>query len=162
MVTSAQSDEPGRANPPGRDVSFVYLVGRVNHGLRGEMRARLGRWQLSVPEFTAMSILERRPDLSNAQLARRSLVTPQAMIEILGGLERRGLVEREVDPAHSRILRARLTAAGHELLAAVEPAIDAIEDELMTDIGPDQRQIAYDVLFEAMRRLRLGLDDPAE
>jgi hypothetical protein len=53
-------------------------------------------------------VLRARPGLSNAQLARRSLVAPQS---ILAKLERRGLVGREVDPGHGRILRATPTEA---------------------------------------------------
>lgn len=88
------------------EASLTYVVGRVNQGIRREMRARLAQWKLSVQEFTTLSVLSTRPGLSNAQLARRALVTPQSMIEILSKLERRGLVRREVDPDHARILRS--------------------------------------------------------
>jgi len=30
----------------------VYVIGRLNHGIRNEMRRDLAEWQLSVPEFT--------------------------------------------------------------------------------------------------------------
>ena len=58
------------------------------------MRARLAEWELSVQEYTSLSVLGARPGLSNAQLARRALVTPQSMIEILSKLESRGGVGR--------------------------------------------------------------------
>jgi DNA-binding MarR family transcriptional regulator len=140
------------------EVTLVYLVGRVNQGIRREMRSRLAGWELSVPEFTAMSILNRRPHLSNAQLARRSLVTPQTMIEILAGLEDRGLVLREVDPAHGRILRAQLTVEGRELISAAELAIDDVQSEVLSGISEEHRRIALDVMFSMMQRLRSGLD----
>jgi DNA-binding MarR family transcriptional regulator len=91
----------GHAVP--EEASLIYIVGRVNQGVRREMRARLAPLNLSVQEYTALSVLRARPGLSNAQLARRSLVTPQSMIEILAKLERRGLVKRAVDPEHARI-----------------------------------------------------------
>ena len=94
------------------DVPFVYVVGRVNQGIRRELQARLAAWGLSIAELTALSALARRPGLSNAQLARRAMVTPQSMIEILSALEARGLVRRELDPDHARILRAELPPAG--------------------------------------------------
>jgi DNA-binding MarR family transcriptional regulator len=140
------------------DVTLVYLVGRVNQGVRREMRGRLAGLELSVPEFTAMSILKRRPHLSNAQLARRSLVAPQTMIEILAGLERRGLVLREVDPAHGRILRAELTDGGMELISRAELVIDELQAEILSDVSGEHRRIALDVMFSMVQRLRSGLD----
>lgn len=138
------------------EISFVYVVGRVNHGVRREMRAHLGEWGLSVPEFTALSILRRRPGLSNAQLARRTMVTPQSMIEILAGLENRDLVRRTVDPNHGRILRSELTAEGERVVVAAQRRIDAIQDELLDGVPEDQRQVVLEVMLEAMHRLQLG------
>jgi|SRR5579875_1324759 len=136
------------------EVSLIYVIGRVNHGIRKELRRHLLEWQLSVPEFTALSILRRRPGLSNAQLARRSIVTPQSMIEILAGLESRGLVERTIDPQHGRILRAELTAEGLRVVTAAQRAVDEVQDELLEGVPADQRQLVLDVMIQAMQRLR--------
>jgi len=59
-----------------REFSLAYVIGRVDHGIRREMRRRLTDHGLSVQQYTALSVLRSRPGLSNAQLARRSLVTP--------------------------------------------------------------------------------------
>lgn len=151
-VTSIPTDRHG-----GDEASLVYVIGRVNQGLRREMRLRLAAWELSVPEFTALSILRRRTRLSNAQLARRSMVTPQTMIEILAGLERRQLVHREVDPAHGRILRAELTGAGRRLLDEVEPKIEDVQEEILHGVSERDRTVTLSVMAQAMERLRGGL-----
>ena len=137
------------------DASLLYITGRVNQGIRRAMQARLAPWKLSVQQYTALSVLQARPGLSNAQLARRALVTPQSMLEILSKLEERGLVQRAVDPDHALILRAELTASGHRLLAEADPAIHAIGDELFGDITPRERDIALRVMRAAMNRLSL-------
>jgi DNA-binding MarR family transcriptional regulator len=139
------------------DPSLVYIIGRVDQGIRREMRARLRPWELSVPEYTTLSVLRARPGLSNAQLSRRALITPQAMIEVLGKLETRGLVERSVDPAHGRILRAELTRDGTALLERADPAIEALQDELVGDLPPRQREIIVKGLLGAMGKLSRGL-----
>lgn len=138
------------------DTLLIYIVGRVDQGIRQEMRLRLAEWDLSVPEFTALAVLKRRPGLSNAQLARRSLVRPQSMNEILVKLEERGLLRREVDPDHARILRAALTPEGLELLAATELAVKAIQDELFGDLSEPQREVMIAGLRSAMEKLRSG------
>lgn len=132
---------------------MIYVIGRVNQGIRRRMRTSLAQWNLSVQEFTALSVLSSRPKLSNAQLARRALVTPQAMIEILSKLESRGLVRREVDPAHGRILRAELTPAAWELLAEAEPAVLAIQEEMLASVPDRDREAAMRAMGAAMVNL---------
>jgi len=56
--------------------TLVYVVGRVNQGVRRELRKALSPWRLTVPELTTLSVLRTRPGLSNAQLSRRALTTP--------------------------------------------------------------------------------------
>jgi len=133
--------------------SLIYAIGRVNQGIRRRMRATLSQWGLSVQEFTTLSVLSSRPGLSNAQLARRALVTPQAMIEILSKLETRGLVRREVDPAHGRILRAELTPAARGLVAEAELAIRAIQEEMLTSVSDGDRAAAMRAMAAAMANL---------
>ena len=143
-------------HPHGSDISVVYVIGRLDHGIRRDMRQLLAEWELSVSEFTALSILRRRPGLSNAQLARRTMVAPQSMLEILAALEARALVQRTVDPNHGRILRSELTPEGTRVLDAAECAIDAIQVQLLADVPYEERQIVLDWLLKAMQRLQPG------
>src|SRR5438105_7712107 len=103
------------------------------------MRTRLAQCGLSVQEYTALSVLGARPGLSNAQLARRSLVTPQSMLEILTRLERRGLVMRERDARHARILRGSLTRSGHRLLRDADRAIAGLQEQILADVPQRER-----------------------
>ena len=141
-----------------REFSLAYVIGRVDHGIRREMRRRLTDYGLSVQQYTALSVLRSRPGLSNAQLARRSLVTPQSMIEILSKLERRGLVRRDVDPSHGRILRTELTPAGRELLTEVEPAMASMQAQILSDVSEPDRAILLAGMLRAMDRLSGGLE----
>ncbi len=111
--------------------SLIYAVGRVNQGIRREMRSRLKAFSLTVQEYTTLSVLGARPGLSNAQLARRALVAPQSMIEILAKLESRRLVSRTVDPENARVLRAELTGAGRTLLRRADPVIAEVEQQML-------------------------------
>ena len=86
-----------------------YLVGRLDRLLRRRLGEALAPHGLSLPEYTTLSVLHFRSGLSNAELARRSLITPQAMNEVLTRLEERGLVRRRVDPDHGRVRPAELT-----------------------------------------------------
>jgi DNA-binding MarR family transcriptional regulator len=134
--------------------SLVYVVGRVNQGVRRELRKALSPWGLTVPELTTLSVLRTRPGLSNAQLARRALTTPQSMNEVIAELERRGLVERTVDPSHGRILRAQVTEPGEQLLADVDPVVARLQEEMLAEVPPEQHDVVVEGLVSVMRHLR--------
>jgi len=134
--------------------SFVYLIGRLNRGIQPALTQALSPFDLSLPEFTTLSVLERKPGLSNAQLARRALITPQAMIQVLRRLEERGLVTRKVDPSHARILRSSLTAKGRRLVESAGTAVDAVEDRLLEELPRGSREGLCDALATVGERLR--------
>lgn len=134
--------------------SFIYLLGRVDHGVRRRLAKRAERWDLSVAEFTTLSVLRARPGLSNAQLARRALTSPQSINGVLGGLEKRGLITRTVDPGHRRILRATLTPRGAAVIRAAEASINELQEELLDGIPAHERELVVRVLLHCMERLR--------
>ena len=73
---------------------------------------------LAFPQYICMRILSKFPDRSNAELARDTNVSPQAMNMVLRGLEERGLVARPASVSSGRSLPAQLTSEGEELLEA--------------------------------------------
>lgn len=141
------------------DASLIYAIGRVGQGIRRGLRSCLEECGLSVPEYTTLSVLDARPGLSNAQLARRALVAPPSMIEVLAKLERRGLVRRDGDPERANILRAELTPAGRDLLNAANPAVRAFESRLLAGVSPGEREVASRVMLTAMRQLSQSGED---
>ena len=133
--------------------SLVYVIGRVSQGIRRELRGRLASCELSVADVTTLSVLRGSAWLSNAQLARRALITPQSMIEVLASLEQRGLVRRRADPANARIMRAELTASGRRILRRADAVIAKLEDELLAAVAPQRREIVRRSLLSAMDEL---------
>lgn len=116
-----------------------YLIGRVDRLVRRELEAALGDADLNVAQYTAMSVLAARPGLSNAQLARRSLVTPQAMHQALASLSDRGLIERKPHPTQGRVLCVALTTAGFVLLEELNTTVDQVEEHLLESLDDNQR-----------------------
>lgn len=123
-----------------RPLRLAYLIGRLDRMVRRELEETLTEVDLTIAQYTAMSVLSRRPGLSNAQLARRSLVSPQAMNQALSGLVERRLIHRPSKP-EGRALAIELTAQGQQVLDQIAPLIDAAEDHLLSDLRPKQRQL---------------------
>src|SRR5829696_2811632 len=111
---------PSRTARPRVTPRIAYVVGRLDRALRREIAALVKPHGLTVPQYTALSILRDRPVLSNAQLARRSYVTPQSMNEVLAALEAAGLIVRSPAANHGRVLEVALSESGHEALAACD------------------------------------------
>lgn len=112
-----------------------YLVKWVERGLRVRLDAALHPWGVSAHEYTALSVLSRRDGLSSAQLARRTLVSAQAMNQLVISLERRALIVRKADPEHRKIQRASLTAAGRKLVVACDRATEQVEAHLVSELS---------------------------
>ena len=138
-------------------LKLTYAVGRFHRVLRAELTRRLKAHDLTIPEFTALSVLSRRGGLSNAQLARRSFVTPQAMNQVLATLEAKGLVSRPApgDPqAHHRARGTKLTARGRALVRRTDVLVDELEERAFAAIAPADRLTLAAQLLDAGARLR--------
>lgn len=98
--------------------SLGLFVRRLRQPLRGE---------LTLPEVSALSRLERAGAATASDLARCEQITPQAMGVTLSGLEGRGLVERRPDPADGRRVVMSVTEAG---LRALRTRRDARAEQL--------------------------------
>jgi DNA-binding MarR family transcriptional regulator len=136
-----------------------YVVGRLDRALRREIGALVAPHGLTVPQYTALSILRDRAGLSNAQLARRTYVTPQSMNEVIAALERDGLVARAPAANHGRVLETTVTQAGLDVLAHCDRAVNEMEARMLADLDDDARAELLHALTECVHRLGAGLPD---
>jgi DNA-binding MarR family transcriptional regulator len=127
------------ARPAGqRGQRLTYLVKRLEMAERARMEEVLRPLGVTLHQYTALSILERREGLSSARLARRHVVTPQAMHQLIATMERDGLIERRPDEANRRILRAWLTEHGAQVLQACHRAVDEVEERMLATLSRDE------------------------
>jgi DNA-binding MarR family transcriptional regulator len=134
-----------------------YVVGRLDRVLRRQLDERLRPHGLTTPQYTTLSILRSPGVLSNARLARRALITPQSMSQILAALEQRRLIRRKPDPDHGRVLRVELTPAGQTVLEECDRAVDDIERQMLRSLGARERSKLAPMLIECVRALGGGL-----
>jgi DNA-binding MarR family transcriptional regulator len=72
--------------------------------------------ELTMPEMSALSRLDRGGPATPSALARAEQITPQGMGATLNSLARRGLVERHPDPQDGRRTVMTLTEAGRQVV----------------------------------------------
>ena len=80
------------------------------------LRQSAGTGELTTPEQSTLSRLERGGPASASDLARAEQVTPQAVGPLVAGLEERGLVMRCPDPKDGRRVLLSVTESGLEAL----------------------------------------------
>jgi DNA-binding MarR family transcriptional regulator len=142
-------------------VRVSYVVARLERAIRRGINERVKPYGLTTLQYTTLSVLRRqgRP-LSNAQLARRAYMTPQAMSEVIEALEEKGLIERTPHPNHRRVYPAVLTPEGSKVLALCDAAVDDLEATMLRDLDPRRRAALVDGLTSAVRALGAGLPQP--
>lgn len=102
------------------------------------MDQQLRPLRLTTPQYAVPCAVEAEPGMSNARLARAAFVTAQTMQGVLANLERDGLLARDPDSTHGRILRTRLTARGRQTVARAHRAVRPIGDVIVESFGEDR------------------------
>jgi DNA-binding MarR family transcriptional regulator len=130
--------EPSTSTEKVQEPRLTYLIKRLEMAQRVRLEEVLRPCGVSLHQYTTLSLLERRGGLSSAQLARRHFVTPQAMNQLVAGLESEGLIERRPDPVNRKILRATLTRRGQKAVNACHAAVDDLENTMLANLTPTQ------------------------
>jgi DNA-binding MarR family transcriptional regulator len=127
-----------REAPAGSEPMLLYLVKQVELAVRSHLDDLLRPAGLTALQYTALTVLERHPDLSSAQLARNSFVTAQSMADMITTLEGRGLIERHRDRTDRRRLVVALTTDGRKLLDRYRDQVDALEEQMLAGLTKAQ------------------------
>ena len=151
--TGPSSDDT-YVDPPS---TLLYLMKQVELAVRAELDDLAGPEGLTALQYTALTVLERHPDLTSARLARHSFVTGQTMADMVTTLLNRGLIERHRDPADRRRLVIALTRAGGRVLARLRPKVAALEHRMLALLSGEQA----DELRHSLELCRLALRDTA-
>ena len=102
---------------PGPDVNEVAGVLRVSIGLLlRRMRQTRTVGELTLPESSALTRLDRGGPATASALAKLEQISPQSMGATLGALEAKGLIERSPDPGDGRRAVLSVTETGLRLI----------------------------------------------
>lgn len=133
--------------------NFTYVIKQVELALRPYIDDACAAAGMTTAQYTALTVLERRPGITSSELARRSFVRAQTMAQTMDPMIEAGLVTRERDPTHARRLLLRLTDKGVAAIAQARPGVDELE-RLLTSGLTDEEGAAF---AEYLRRVRYAL-----
>jgi DNA-binding MarR family transcriptional regulator len=156
MTETVRVEERAARAEPGISYAIARLQQRVFAGV-SELVAQHG---LTTLQFTTLSVLSRHgAPLSTSQLARRALMTPQSMSEVIHALEDKGLIKRNPHPNHRRTLPATLTAKGRRVLAACEEQVVEFESVMLEGFDEHEREAFLRMVKAAVRNLGGGFPE---
>lgn len=117
-----------------------WLFRAVNVAFREAIDAALKRdgVGLGFSQVSTLSILDTYPGINGAQLARRNMVTPQAMTGVLRFLVQKKLIERREHPDNQRADSWHVTARGEQVLARGRASFASVTRQMLGDMGADQ------------------------
>jgi DNA-binding MarR family transcriptional regulator len=150
MTTSKKLSTASAAAKP---IGLAYLVGRLDHVLNQRLREALAPAGLSVPQYTALSVFRAHGSLSNAQLATRTMISPQSANEMVKQMEAKGWIARTPDPAHGRIIQISLTPAGEAVLGECDARVAQVERTMFPELDETGRAALLGQLRGAVRAL---------
>ncbi|HEY6412759.1 MAG TPA: MarR family transcriptional regulator [Edaphobacter sp.] len=127
----------GKKNRQTETRRAAQLMKRILIHFRSQMDEALRPQGVTTAQLHVLKTIYNEPGVSGAQLARACYVTPQSAQSLLKGLEEGGWIVRVKDKVNDRILVARLTPSGEELLETAETAARVIEKKVWKGVSDE-------------------------
>ena len=121
-------------------------LGRVGRKWRARLDARVKHLGLTQARWIALLQLRRSGPLSQRDLAEQIGVEGPTLVRLLDGLQQGGLIERTATHEDRRVKKIHLTASAYPLIEEITRISDALREELMESVPPQDLATAHRVL----------------
>ncbi len=141
---------------PAQEALLNILV--TSSWLLNELSALMAPFGVTPTQYNVLRILRgsHPGKLTCTEIGRRMLDRTPDVTRLLNRLERAGLVTRSRASHDKRVVEVSITEKGLELLARMQPVVDAAQERLMSRLSPEELRL----LSELLDRLRV--DDASE
>src|ERR1700694_5194896 len=139
----------------GSDTGLIALLVQINKALHRRTSEELLGMRLK--SFLLLGYVRDRGAVSQQELETGLLMDANSVVLLLNETEAAGFSVRRRDPADRRRHMVELTAAGRVAVERAEKAREGIEDEVLSDLSPEERK----TLRKLLRRVLDGLLMPA-
>ncbi|MGT2464341.1 MarR family winged helix-turn-helix transcriptional regulator [Mesorhizobium atlanticum] len=135
---SIPSAGEGKRGEPGY---LGYLLRQAAGAYRLKVERALDEYGVTQAQFAALTMISAYPGLSNADLARLAVLTPQTVSVIVGNLEKAGSLVRRPHAVHGRIQHLDLTDSGRGLLKKCRERVYRLEGELTASLSAEEERV---------------------
>jgi len=131
---------------------MLACTNRIENVVRQNLQAK---FETTLPRFDLMAQLERAPrGLKMSELSQRMMVTGGNVTGITDGLEKDGLVVREVDPTDRRVFYVKLSAEGQRQFRRMAAEHKQWLIELFEGISVKNQKQLVELLGELKQTIR--------
>jgi DNA-binding MarR family transcriptional regulator len=127
--------------------SIVLLTRLARAVYRRSTKELLG---IHIKELAMLAYLRDHEESSQQALTHALMLDANSCVLLLNELETAGFAERRRDPDDRRRHIVALTTAGREALERAERAQESIEDEVLANLGPEERLALKALLSRAL------------
>ncbi|MDX8477640.1 MarR family transcriptional regulator [Mesorhizobium sp. VK24D] len=124
----------------GKEGYIGYLLRQAAGAYRLRVERALDEFAVTQPQFATLTMLSAYPGISNADLARLAVLTPQTVSVIVGNLEKAGSLVRKPHAVHGRIQHLDLSDSGRALLKKCRERVQRLERELTAGLSADEER----------------------
>jgi DNA-binding MarR family transcriptional regulator len=113
---------------------------------------------LSIPEWRVIAVVAETDALTQQRIGQRTRMDKVTVSRAAIGLERRGLIERRVNPQDGRAQQLHLSRSGQDLYANVAPKAKELERKLFAEFTAEEIA-ALMALLRKVEEAALSLTD---
>src|ERR1700694_1495361 len=136
---------------PGSDAGLIALLMQINKALHRRTSEELLGMRLKA--FLLLGYVRDRGAVSQQELETGLLMDANSVVLLLNETEAAGFSVRRRDPADRRRHMVELTDAGRVAVERAEKAREGIEDDVLSDLSPEERA----ALRKLLKRVLDGL-----
>jgi DNA-binding MarR family transcriptional regulator len=127
--------------------SILLLTRLARVVYRSSTKELLG---IHLKELATLAYLRDHEEASQQALTQALMLDANSCVLLLNELETAGFAERRRDPDDRRRHIVALTTAGREALERAERAQESIEDDVLANLGPEERAALKALLSRAL------------
>src|SRR4051794_33653195 len=116
-----------------------FLLGYLGEKSRRNFIALLEPHGFHPREFGLLTVVAKRPGITQQDLAALARVDPSSMVALLDDLERRGIAERRVDPEDRRRRAVHLTKDGEQQMKVLQKEASKAAKQFLAPLTDDER-----------------------
>jgi len=176
MAQPRQADPPGEGMfadsfiPPVHDPDSIdgqrlilswYLVGTGRQWSR-LLDERLRLASQTQPRWRVLAWAKMMPGINQTELAERMRISGPALVGILDGLAKLGLIERRPSPKDRRSNEIHLTDTAAPVIDRLSRQVAAIRDDLLQDVTLEELRVCVSVLDRIRGRINMISAEEAE
>ena len=127
------------------DTSFLesllgYNARRASLAVIEVFLERMAPYGLRPVDFSVLSLITHNPGITSRQLCNALGILPPNLVGLVGGLEKRELIQRRPHPHDGRAMGLHLTPAGQKLMQGAERTAAELETEVASRLTPGEQR----------------------